>query len=190
MTCSLEHCERAVFAKGMCSRHYTAMRKYGDPTVVKQKQHHGMTLRERFFRYVRVKDGCWDWLGYKDANGYGRINNRGIPMLASRLSYMLHYGDVTEGRVVCHKCDNPSCVNPEHLFIGTQADNVRDMHDKGRARKRGLSGEAHHGAKITEATVREIRSRSEATALLAPEYGLSRTTIDDIRKRRSWKHVE
>lgn len=190
MTCSVDHCDRPIFATGLCSKHYMAKRKYGDPTVVKQKQHHGLTLRERFFLYTRKKDGCWDWVGYRDPNGYGRLNVNGRPVLGSRISYMLHYGDIPKGGVVCHKCDNPQCVNPEHLFLGTQADNVADMHAKGRARKRALKGEAHHAAKVTEVIVREVRGRIEPTSYLADLYGLSRTTIDDIRKRRSWAHVE
>jgi predicted XRE-type DNA-binding protein len=190
MVCSVAHCEGKVVAKGLCSKHYQAQRKYGDPTVVKQKQHHGISLKERFAQYVRRGEGCWDWLGYIDSGGYGRINVGGTPKLASRVSYLLHYGDVPKGKVVCHKCDNPKCVNPEHLFIGSQADNVRDMHDKGRARKRALFGEAHSRSKLTEDMVRGIRNCALSNTEAAELFGISRSTVYDIRKRRSWKHVE
>ena len=189
MECSIAHCGRKVAAKGFCANHYRAMRLYGDPLGLKQKQHHGKTLKERFDLYVKRSEGCWPWLGYKDSNGYGRLNVNGIPQLASRVSYLLHYGDVPKGKSVCHKCDNPICVNPDHLFIGTQADNVADMHSKGRARKRAVSGEAHGNAILTEDDVRQILRSPLSVPELAVKFNMSRTTIYGVRKRKSWKHV-
>ena len=188
--CSIPHCDYNTFARGFCSRHYQAERKYGDPLVVRQKQHHGLTLSERFWLYVRKKDGCWEWLSYKDNNGYGRINYGGKPFLAHRLSYMLKYGDIPAGKVVCHRCDNPGCTNPDHLFLGTQADNVEDMHAKGRATKRGLKGSAHHQARISEDDVRAIRGSGMSGAELAEKYGMSRTNIYDILNGKTWRHVK
>lgn len=189
MTCSVEHCEREVAAKGLCWRHYQAARKYGDPTVVRQKQLHGLTLAERFDAYTKKGPDCWEWVGSKDRNGYGRLNIRGTPYLASRLSFALRYGDIPLGRYVCHKCDNPTCVNPEHLFLGTQADNIADMHAKGRDRKRGLPGEQHHAAKLTDDAVREIRASSDSALDLSRRYGVSRATVQDVNDRKTWKHV-
>lgn len=188
--CSIPHCDYDTFARGFCSRHYQANRKYGDPLVVRQKQHHGLTLSERFWLYVKKNDDCWQWLSYKDNNGYGRINYGGKPFLAHRLSYMLKFGDIPDGRVVCHRCDNPECTNPEHLFLGTQADNVTDMHNKGRANKRGLKGSAHNQARLTEGDVRAIRGSELSCAELADKFKMSRTNIYDILNGKTWRHVK
>jgi hypothetical protein len=171
-------------------KHYQAWRKYGDPTVVKQKQYHGKTLRERFFLYACVREGCWPWAGSTDRDGRGKLNVGGVPQLAARIAYKLHYGDIPEGKVVCHKCDNTKCVNPEHLFLGTQADNVRDMHEKGRARKRAVSGTAHHNAKLDADAVCVIRRSDASASQLAEQFGVSRAVIYDVRNGKIWKHVE
>ena len=190
MVCSVLHCDKAVFARGWCANHYRAWRVYGDPTKVVQKQVHGKSLRERFFHYTKQSAGCWEWAGSKDANGYGRLNVGGKPILASRASFLLHHGDVPAGKCVCHKCDNPGCVNPEHLFIGTQAENVADMHTKGRARKRGLPGVTHHAAKMTPEAVREIRAGGKSDAHWATHFGVSRATVHAIRTGKTWAHID
>lgn len=190
MKCSISHCEKNVQARGWCANHYRAWKVYGDPTGGVQKQHHGMSVRERFFIYTKKTDGCWPWLGGTDVNGYGKMSVDQKPQLASRVSYMLHFGDVPAGLGVLHKCDTPLCVNPDHLFLGTQADNVADMHTKGRANKRGLKGEEHHAAKVTPEIVRTIRASTDTERDLAKRFGISNTTVHDIRKRRSWAHVD
>ena len=189
MECTVAHCEKKAVAKGFCTNHYYAFRKHGDPLKVVQKQHHGQTLRERFEIYTRRTEGCWEWTGYRDSNGYGRLNVSGRPILASRTSYLLHYGNIPGGSYVCHKCDNPACVNPEHLFLGTQADNVADMHAKGRQRKRGIPGMSHHAAKLTDDIVRHIRSSDASDAALSKELGVSRATVHAVRNNRTWTHV-
>lgn len=188
--CSIAHCGRNAVARGYCTNHYYALRKHGDATKVVQKQYHGLTLEERFLRYVKKEPGCWKWLSYIDANGYGRLNYKGRPMLASRISYLLHFGDIPDGMAVCHKCDNPSCTNPDHLFLGTQADNVADMEQKGRARKRGKTGTDHHSAKLTDDSIRDIRGSGKSDAENAAKYGVSRATIHSIRLGKTWRHVK
>lgn len=188
--CSIPTCNYPLIAGGLCSRHYQAKRKYGDPLVVKQKQHHGKTLQERFDIYTSKKsDGCWEWVGSKDPHGYGRLNIDGTPILAHRLSYKLHYGDFPQEKIVCHKCDTPKCVNPEHLFLGTYQDNMDDMERKGRARKVASLGEKHGNAVLTDELVREIRDSIEQTPVIANRLGVSRTTIYDVRSRKIWKHI-
>lgn len=190
MKCSISHCSHEAVARGYCTNHYYAFRKYGDPQKLVQKQYHGLTLEERFWRYVKREEGCWRWLSYIDPLGYGRLNYQGKPMLASRISYMIHFGNIPDGMAVCHKCDNPSCTNPDHLFLGTQADNVADMERKGRARKRGKSGTEHRSAKLTDDDVRAIRSNGKSDAENAAIYGVSGATIHAVRVGKTWRHVK
>lgn len=92
------------------------------------------TRHERFWLKVDRSDtnGCWEWTGTKRGYGYGAFAYQGVTVVASRFSYELHYGPIPDGMLVLHRCDNPACVNPSHLFLGTNKDNTRDMIDKGR----------------------------------------------------------
>lgn len=152
-------------------------------------------LVDRFFRYVgaRTPGGCIIWTGPAIEHGYGYLraggagNKRGT--LASHIAYELFYGPVPDGLHVLHQCDNPPCVAPCHLFVGTNADNMADMIAKGRQSR----GESHGFARLTEAKVREIRERYERGGVfqheLAREYGVSRGTVQYVVERRTWKHV-
>lgn len=132
------------------------------------------------------KTGCWNWVGSMWANGYARTGIKGCKGRAYRLSYQEFKGVIKKGHIVCHKCDNPKCVNPNHLFQGTNQDNMTDMVNKNRS----LKGEKHHKAKLTLPQVLEIRSReNEPRVLLAKEFGVSDCTIRDIIKKRSWIHA-
>lgn len=189
MKCTIDTCDRDAVARGWCVNHYYAWRKHGDPRKVIVKQHHGKSLRERFDIYTKRGEGCWLWIGYLDPHGYGRLNVGNRPRLAHRISYELHFGNLPADKVLCHKCDNPRCVNPEHLFLGTQADNVADMENKGRARKRGLKGSQHGRALLTEAQVLAIRASKLSTKRLAEMYGVTVRAIQDVRGGKSWKHI-
>jgi hypothetical protein len=187
--CSVVGCEKPVFGRGWCSAHYAKWRKYGDPTVVKQTQLHGLTLKERLAQYTRESDGCWEWIGHKDPNGYGRLNVDGKPLLAHRLAWQARFGDIG-GAVICHKCDNPACVNVAHMFAGTQTDNLNDMWSKGRGNPKTNIGEAHGRAKLTEVQVREIRASQESDRKLAARYGVSHPVVRAVRLRKTWKHID
>lgn len=93
-----------------------------------------LTFFQRFIKKYRTsKKGCWEWVGCKNKSGYGLIANENMKIkFAHRSSYTFFIGEISKGMCVCHKCDNPSCVNPFHLFLGTQKDNLRDMYDKNR----------------------------------------------------------
>ena len=97
-----------------------------------------ITERDKVRFYDRIcpepNTGCWLWIGAPDSFGYGQIEINGASYRTHRLSWMIHRGEITKGLVVCHRCDTPACVNPDHLFLGTHGDNVRDMHKKGRNR--------------------------------------------------------
>lgn len=164
-----------------------------------------MTLESRFWAKVDKSGStpthrpglgrCWVWTAYRTRFGYGEISvgraDEGT-ILAHRLSWILHKGPILDRLHVLHKCDNPSCVRPRHLFLGTQSDNNRDMTRKGRGRPIGLRwrrGEAHSGAKLTTADVLEIRASAESLASCARRYNVSKKLILLVRQRKAWKHV-
>lgn len=153
------------------------------------------TLKERFWAKVRKTDGCWLWMASKRTNGYGQFSVGGgnIGMsYAHRVSWELHNGPIPAGLSVCHHCDVRSCVNPGHLFLGTQFDNLADMTEKGRRTHagRGLPGEACGHSKLTDAKVREIRARCGQThECIAKEFGVSRRAISFIRSGETWRHL-
>jgi hypothetical protein len=149
-------------------------------------------LEERFWEKVQQgdPDQCWLWTGGRNEHGYGVINpgrKSGPPLKAHRVALTLA-GQEVAGAVVRHTCDNPPCVNPNHLALGTQADNVADMHDRGR----GNIGSVNGQAKLTEPLVVEIRRRAgagEVQKRLAAEYGVSQMTISAVVNRVTWRHV-
>ncbi len=149
----------------------------------------------RFWERTERCGDCWLWTGPLVDGRYGTTTRHRRHHLAHRYAYLLTYGPIPAGIKVCHTCDTPRCINPAHLFLGTQADNVADMIQKGRAdfRKNKSHGSAHYKAKLTEAAVRAIRARAASgeprTALVAA-YGVCTATISHILNRRIWTHVE
>lgn len=143
-------CDAKAHAKGLCSKHYK--RATSSRPVLATRD---MTLIERFFHYVEKTDGCWNWTGATFGDGrYGSFWVEGKTVSAHTFSYRHHIGHIPEGMCVCHKCDNPLCVNPNHFFLGTNKDNSRDMVNKGRCRV--ASGDAHYKTKIAEADIPRI----------------------------------
>ena len=140
----------------------------------------------RFRRYFKPSgDGCWLWTGWVRPSGHGGFRLDGKDVGAHRASYLLHNGPIPDGLHVCHHCDNPPCVNPTHLFLGTHADNMADMGRKGRI----PSGEKHHASKLTWHAVREIRQAHRDGARqsdLAVLYGVTHATMQDVLRHRSW----
>ncbi len=129
--------------------------------------------------------GCWLWKGAPGTGGYGFVKIGGRPRRAHRVSYEWHVGPIPKGLFVLHHCDIPLCVNPNHLFLGTQADNVRDRDQKGR-QARGLK---QHLAQLTPKIVRKIRDSTEMGIVLAERYGVSATTISKARRGLTWRHI-
>ena len=129
---------------------------------------------------------CWEWTMGSTPKGYGQIRDSGRTLLAHRVSWALAHGPIPAGLCVLHHCDNPPCVNPTHLFLGTRTDNARDCGRKGRRPK----GSAHGRAKLTEADVRMIRTSDEKTSVLAKRLGVDRTTVGYARRGRTWQHVD
>lgn len=133
-----------------------------------------------------VDDDCWIWCGpIHKARGYGSASLGGRPTPAHRASWMVHRGVIPADMFVLHKCDNPPCVNPNHLFLGTNQDNYDDRDAKDRVRH----GSKHPRARLTEALVLEIRASSESDSVWAKRLGVYATTIRDARRGAKWKRV-
>lgn len=160
----------------------------------------------RFWSKVDRSGDCWLWTGTIVSHGYGEFYASGQRHRPHRIAWSLVHGPIPEGLVICHRCDNPACVNPEHLFAGTQADNMRDMVKKGRREYTGKAdfrqrrpemihkGIDNGNAKLTEEDVRLIRERYAAgnitQAALAAEYGVHPTAISQIIRRVGWQHID
>ncbi|MGY4614787.1 DNA-binding CsgD family transcriptional regulator [Bradyrhizobium sp. USDA 4472] len=134
-----------------------------------------------------ASNGCWEWQARKDADGYGRIwvNSRVRSGAAHRVSYEVHCGAIPEGMHVLHRCDNRACINPDHLFLGTNFDNMADRNSKGRQRR----GAGHGRAKLSEADVSAIRSSGASGVEIAARFGMSESQVSRIRKGSNWKCV-
>lgn len=162
-------------------------------------------FKERFWSKVDKSGECWLWTaGKKSENGYGHVKVCRRTLRTHRASWMMAYGEIPEGKLVCHKCDTPSCVRPDHLFLGTSNDNSADKVAKGRQPKgeshparmrpeRMARGECHGVSKLTDEQVVEIRRRYAAGGIsqeaLGVEYGMHQTAISAVVRRKWWQHI-
>lgn len=138
-------------------------------------------------RYVLSPSGCWEWSLYRDKKGYGRMSEHMGEVLTHRISYLHHVGPIPNGLHVLHRCDNPCCINPNHLFLGTNLDNSNDKIAKGRAR--GAVGAKNCKAKLSEEDIVKIRNDPRSGSVIGREYGMSQPMISAIKRRVFWKHV-
>jgi hypothetical protein len=141
----------------------------------------------KFNSYIQRTETCWKWLGAKHTSGSGAIRIEGKLYRAPRISYEINKGVIPDGLYVCHTCDNPNCVNPKHLFLGTQIDNMRDMVKKGRQRNKGGDNSTYH--KVTSQDVIEIRSRKCSTREYATKFNVHISNIRHIQSGKSWSNV-
>jgi len=153
-------------------------------------------VKKRFFKKVKMpkdKEKCWIWKGSVGGCRYGGFYFNGKPELSHRMSWIIHYGPIPDGLYVCHKCDNTKCVNPKHLFIGTQADNNKDARLKGRAvLNKGPNGSKHYLAKLDESKVCkiwELIKQGFTQREIAKRYDVCFQVINNIWKRKTWCHV-
>lgn len=145
------------------------------------------TDEERFARSFETADGCFIWIRAVTWDGYGLFTPHRMPIRrAHRYAWELANGPIPDGLQVLHECDNRRCVNPAHLFLGTNDDNMQDMAKKRRARH----GESHPKTSLTAADVRAIRGSSETNEVLAQRHGVCNATISNIRNRVTWKHLD
>lgn len=148
-----------------------------------------IAARQRFAASLRKRGSCVEWAKSTTTTGYGKFSlHAGGWMLAHRAAYEMHVGSIPDGMVVCHRCDNPRCVRPEHLFVGTMADNQQDMAQKGRSTR----GEKNPMARLTEADVREIRNKHAAGVKrddLCAQWGVSLGCVSGVVDGINWRHV-
>jgi hypothetical protein len=195
--CSIENCENKHYAKGFCHKHYEKNKKYGDPLVGKNSQNKA-GLEEYIYENSEIDiNGCWLWKRSKNKKGYGESYFKGKHIKAHRLSYLTFIGEIPNNLHVLHNCDNPSCVNPKHLFLGNNQDNMKDRNNKNRQAK----GENVGSSKLLQKEVDEIRTlwsaeleeraKGKDFQLTQKELGkrfrVGETTINDIINNKRWK---
>lgn len=137
-----------------------------------------------------TESGCWLWGGKVNRDGYGYLHADGRTRLAHRYWWRNLIGEIPAGMCVLHKCDTPSCVNPDHLFLGTQAENMQDMKIKGRAsRATKIRGEQCWKTTITEQQAREIFAASGSQREIAARFGITQGSVSLIKSGKNWKHA-
>lgn len=151
-------------------------------------------IEDRFWSWVDFADDCWLWTGGK-SHGYGLFHPaKGESIRAHRFAYELTHGSITDELFCLHRCDNPPCVRPDHLFLGTHEENVADMMSKGRGRSYSAIGEEHHLHKVMEDEVRQIRVMYKPGVISAKKvgemFGIHEDTVRQIASRKTWKHVQ
>jgi hypothetical protein len=175
-------------------------RRYGSWSKARRDRHASacrkLTDKDRIQRYIIKSTGCWEWQGAINSTGYGTIgigsrrDNSRRTILAHRMSYEIFVGPIPNSLNVLHKCDNPSCINPSHLFLGTIADNVHDMMSKGR--HKCLRGSQVKSSVLNEVAVRKVKSLfgKMNDCQIARKFGVSDSLIWGIRHGYSWRHVQ
>ncbi len=181
--CKLETCNGKAWNNLYCEKHKYRLKKYGNFLLP--------SPQERFhLKYKIESNGCWIWLGGKNKSGYGIFSFSNISMMAHRYSYQIHKGEILTGMLICHSCDNRLCVNPLHLFMGTNKDNVIDMFNKKRENCR--KGEKNGASKLSLSSVQEIKKliALKKTRGLSKKYNISRATIYKIKHNILWAEVK
>lgn len=173
-------CDKTVISRGLCKSHYYSMRRAYSLSAFKKKE---IPLRDRLMsKFAVAQNGCWLWTGVKNDAGYPMIWKDGKAVRAHREIYKLFKNDLTDELMVCHKCDIPSCVNPEHLFIGTHLDNNRDAKSK----LRNAYGEKHGKARLTKLQIIEICNDKRKQKEIAMDFGVCQSHISRIKSGLVW----
>lgn len=174
----------------MCGMHYMRMKRHGSTEPTKGSWG---TPQERFERlgWDITESGCWEWKEYTNADGYGlfKMKSGGSMVGAHKASYLIYKGEVAKGEVVRHDCDNPPCVNPDHLVLGAVQDNIDDCVRRGRRSPQG--GDRNHNKKISMKIARSIRAEYAAGGIsqqkIADKYGITQGSVTQIVRGKTWK---
>jgi hypothetical protein len=189
--CKHSGCTEIEVRKGYCSKHYQRFNSKGTTDDAALKNQASLSIKRRIELNITIvpETNCWDWQKQRDKNGYGVMTVGDKPLRAHRIAYEEFVGKIEDGLHVLHRCDNPSCINPEHLFLGTNAENMKDKVNKGRH----AFGEKSGSAKLTEEQVIEIKKRlaaGESVNSFVDEYPVSGRAIRLIKKGTNWSHVK
>lgn len=184
LVCTEIGCSKPILARGLCSAHYN--RLYRSSKFDRRYRHYGKrwTMDELLARTRTTPGGCMEWTAGTHGHGYGQVRSEGKTAYAHRLVWELTHGPLPRGRYVCHRCDNPPCINPEHLFLGDHEANMADAASKGI-----VTG----GTKLTPAGVRNMREwyrHGRSKRRIARDYGLSWSTVHRAISGKTWKHVK
>jgi hypothetical protein len=188
MTCSIPDCEKPVRARGWCQMHWRRWRHNGDPLVSRSPRLGWSARVDR----SGGPDACWPYTGSCDAAGYGSAKVDGKSVGTHRLAYQEANGPIPSDVFVLHRCDNPPCCNPTHLFAGDQQANMDDMTSKGRGRTVAHRGEDNGYTTLTVADVRALRvavQRGESQRRVAQRFGVSQPTVSRIVRGKTWGHL-
>ncbi len=189
--CCIKGCDTKVLAVGLCNKHWRRNKRFGSPVLVNRTSGFfiGMSAEQRFFAQAVKSEGCWSWSASKDKDGYGMFRGDVLGVMyarAHRFSWAFHNQTaIPDGSIVCHSCDNPQCCNPAHLRLGTHEDNQRERRSKGRHGAMRLPA-----AKLSAEQVLEIRTAVGRQKDIAERFGITQTTVSDIKRRKSWSHIE
>lgn len=179
-------CSICLYEKYFKSKKYGKRFKWSTATEEEKFKR----MSDTYEKYVIRQNGCWNWRSFKDKNGYGEMAYQKTTNKAHRISWMIYNGSIPDGMYVLHKCDNPPCSNPDHLFLGDAGDNRRDCRDKGRMPIR--RGEKSNFCKLKEEQVKEIKkllTDGLSQYEIGRKFNVSRGAICDIKRGRNWKHV-
>lgn len=190
--CKIENCNKKIVGKQLCSAHYARLRKHGSP-LIKVIKSANLNKYDFYKNYEMITEtGCWIWLKYTDKDGYGAssvmVDGKKKILKAHRVSYELFNGVITDNAHVLHRCDTPSCVNPQHLFLGTNKINMIDKVNKNRQSR----GSVANVTKLTEKDVLRLKSlklKRGDIRKLAREYNVLPDTIAYAISGKTWKHV-
>ena len=186
--CKIDRCDKKHAGHGFCSKHLNAYNKKNaipiDNEIMKSFLYSKIT--------VNIKTNCHEWILGKN-RGYGCFKKNGIVYAAHRVSYEVHNNVIPDGMFVCHHCDNPKCINPEHLFLGTNQDNMIDMRKKGRGNTNWIkSGEEQYASKLKDEDIKTIRKMINDGVFLkviAKKFNVCLMTISNIKRNKIWRHV-
>lgn len=185
-TCTKLNCKKSTLPnRKICPMHTARISRTGNERLIQ------FTIKERFLMQIHLtnKNKCWEWRGYKQ-KGYGRFLLNGKKILAHRASFIIFFGKIKNGMYICHKCDNPSCVNPNHLYAGTPKQNALDSLYRNRNYMK--KGDLNPRAKLNSKVVKKIKyflSLNERPIKLSKMFNISYSSIQNIKRGITWKHI-